>query len=129
MKQGAVLSLISVLAILILTSCGRVDVSQVQGLCNDMPYVVGITVDIGDGISDPELFIKAKEIEVDKSKKEISVVTKGITCVTDVNDSILGDGSPHFAITVSENTKFSVPLGGRVSIYKDGKLQETIEHY
>ena len=128
MKQGAVLSLISVLAILMLTSCGRVDISQVQGLCKDMPYTVEITVDVASN-DDPKIFVKAKEIEVDKSKKEISVVVKSVACVTDVSLVDEVAVTTYFAITVSENTKFSVPLGGKVSIYKDGKLQETIEHY
>ena len=117
--------LISLLALAIFVSCdkGRVDCTKVPDLAKDMPILVTITVNINLN-RDPELYIRAKEIEINRDKKELTIV--GQALITNV-------GGPWYtqrdslAIKI-ENSKFSLPLGGKITIYKDGKT-EVLEQY
>jgi len=81
-----------------------------------MPYYIEITVSI-EVTDDPTIYIKAKDIEIDRVKKEIFI--KGAGYISDSNDS--------FAIKV-EDAKFSIPLGGKITIKKDG-VEEVLESY
>lgn len=110
MKKLSIYGLPLILAALV--SCGKVDPEQVAILSKEMPILISITVDIGYGMTDPELYIKAKDIEVDRVKKEITI--RGQAFIS----SVLSVGQRNlFAIKI-ENTKFSLPIGGKITIKK-----------
>ena len=102
---------IILVVLLFLASCGRSITYTNSGvLAKDLPYSVEITVTIYR-TDDPLIFIRAYDIEVNQEKMEVT--TKGKAFISNSSDP------NSFAIKV-EDAKFSVPLGGKITIWKDG---------
>lgn len=108
-----------------LVACGKVNHLIIREQAMGMAYEVVIKVDI-DMVYDPELYIRAKDIEIDRVNKKVMV--KGMGFLTSIKLDHLGDSNT-FAIKVENNAVFSVPLGGRITIkHPDGKI-EVLEQY
>lgn len=103
---------------MLLVSCGKINFQQSHDLAKDLPYFVLITVDISS-TADPVIYVKAKEIKVDQNKMEVTVI----------GESFISDNWDKDSLAIKiESTKFSVPLGGTITIWKDGKKQ-ILERY
>ena len=108
-----------------LTACGKVDFKKVEELTKEATYEVAINVNI-NMFHDPKLYIKAKEIEIDRANKKLMVKDTGF--LTSVGRKYLGDPNT-FAIKIENGAIFSTPLGGRITIkHPDGKI-EVLEQY
>ena len=98
---------------------------KVEELTKEATYEVEINVNI-DTFSDPALYIRAKDIEVDRANKKLMVKDTGF--LTSVGRKYLGDPNT-FAIKIENGAIFSTPLGGRITIkHPDGKI-EVLEQY
>lgn len=102
--------------------CGKVDFQTTRGLISKAPYQITITVNINAN-DDPTIYIRTNDFEIDRTKREITI--KGLAYLSNVADTTERDAS--FAIQI-ENAKFSLPLGGKITIEKDGHT-EVLEYY
>lgn len=104
------------------TACGKIQDSQIS----EMAYRVKIETNISQ--PDPVLYIKAKNIEIDRVNKKLTVKDVGfLTSVMD--DNYQNNYHITFAIKVENNAVFSVPFGGKITIgYPDGTIEILEQH-
>lgn len=94
--------------IIVLTSCGKMSTEDIDKLSKDMPYKIRLTVNVSIE-SDPEILIRANDIEYNPEKREILVKGTGYVANRDAQWA--------YAIKV-EDAKFSVPPAGKIEIEK-----------
>lgn len=118
--KGLVSTLILAVFTVFLTSCGRgASSSQITNLHTSKGYET-IMMSVHRGFLDESLiFIKAPAIELDKEKMEITI-KEGYLASIDCNSC--------YAFRV-ENAKFSLPVGGRITITKKDGKKIVLERY
>lgn len=127
------LTLVAILLITFgFTACGKIQSSQIKELAKELEtaYQVKIEANI-HGQRNPVLYVKAKDIEIDRVNKRLTVKDMGfLTSVTSVmDDNYFFDHYLNFAIKEENTAVFSVPLGGKITIkHPDGKI-EILEQY
>jgi hypothetical protein len=109
-----------------LISCSRINLSdeanqkRMSDLKSGLSYDISISVDTILFKNLPEIFIIAKGVEIDRDKNEITVKAGALLSNVEI--------SRYYLIRLDNDTKFSLPLGGRITI-RHGNSTETIEKY